>query len=161
VILGFQKILVTLDGSELAETAVEYAMRIADPNAHIHLLSVIVHDNTESLVAVANSIEIALTGAPAYPVLDHLTEAEEIAQTKVYLEKLKGRVEQHGFIVTIEAIAGNAVDSIVDAAANKQFEVIVMATHGRTGVSKLVLGSAVEGVLHRASCPVLVIPMTS
>jgi len=72
---------------------------------------------------------------------------------------LKSRIEQRGFSVTIEALPGNAVDTIVDTAASYQFDAIVMATHGRTGISKLVLGSAVQGVLRRAPCPVLVIPI--
>jgi nucleotide-binding universal stress UspA family protein len=159
--MGLRKILITLDGSDLAETALEYAIRVAEPGAHLHLLSVIVHDNTESFVSVANSVEIAFTGAPAYPIATRPTESEEINHAKVYLGKIKARLEQRGYTVSLEAVPGEVVSTIVEEAARDHFEVIVMATHGRTGFSKLVLGSVAEGVLHKSTCPVLLVPERS
>jgi nucleotide-binding universal stress UspA family protein len=52
---------------------------------------------------------------------------------------------------------GNAADEILASAREWNADVIVIGTHGRTGVSRLVLGSTAESVVRRASCPVLVI----
>ncbi len=159
--MGFRKLLVTLDGSNLAATAVEYAMRVAEPGSHIHLLSVLGYDRSDQFVSVANSVEIAFTGAPAYPIVNRPTQSTELTQTKVYLDKVKEHIVEHGFTVSVEAMTGVVVDTIVDEAARLNVDAIVMVTHGRTGFSKLVLGSVAEGVLHKAPCPVLLIPEKS
>jgi universal stress protein A len=53
---------------------------------------------------------------------------------------------------------GMPVDNIVEKAANEGVDLIVMSTHGRTGLEHMILGSVTEKVVARASCPVLVVP---
>ena len=55
---------------------------------------------------------------------------------------------------------GAAVSNIIDVAEREAVDMIVMATHGRTGLNHMLLGSVAEKVVARASCPVLVIPAT-
>ena len=59
--------------------------------------------------------------------------------------------------VSIEVRSGTAADEIVDAAIDYGCDVIIMATHGRSGFSHLVLGSVTEAVIRRAPCPVLAV----
>ena len=54
-----------------------------------------------------------------------------------------------------EIAVGDAVEEIVRTAAAAEVDMIVMGTHGRTGLSRLLLGSVAEGVLRRVACPVL------
>ena len=54
---------------------------------------------------------------------------------------------------------GAPADEIVGAARAWRADLIVLGTHGRSGVSRLLMGSTAEGVLRRASCPVLVVPV--
>jgi nucleotide-binding universal stress UspA family protein len=82
----------------------------------------------------------------------------EIVQTKTYLGQWKELIEKNGLNVTIEVTLGTVVDTILEEATRDGFDVIIMGTHGRKGLSKLILGSVAEGVLHRAPCPVLLIP---
>ncbi len=63
-----------------------------------------------------------------------------------------------------EIAVGDAVQEIVRVAAASQADMIVMGTHGRTGLSRLLLGSVAEGVLRKVACPVLFVkrpPMAS
>jgi nucleotide-binding universal stress UspA family protein len=63
-----------------------------------------------------------------------------------------------GVPVIMSATAGHPADEIVRYAAGHAIDLVVMGTHGRTGVSRLLLGSVAERVLCTAPCPVLVVP---
>ena len=60
-------------------------------------------------------------------------------------------------MVSIEVRSGTAADEIVDAAIDYGCDLIIMATHGRSGLSHLLLGSVTEAVIRRAPCPVLAV----
>ena len=62
-----------------------------------------------------------------------------------------------GLDVSYKTLAGNAADSIVEYAEDNQIGMIVMGTHGYTGLSRLVLGSVAERVVRSAHCPVLTV----
>jgi nucleotide-binding universal stress UspA family protein len=82
-----------------------------------------------------------------------------------YIEHLRGEVNyllmktgamQHP--VRIDIVEGSPVDAILDRARQERADLIVMGTHGRTGLSRLLVGSVAEGVLRHAPCPVVVVP---
>jgi nucleotide-binding universal stress UspA family protein len=58
---------------------------------------------------------------------------------------------------TWEVVHGTPLDAIVSRQATGGFDLVVMGTHGRTGLSHLLLGSVAEGVVRRAACPVLTV----
>jgi nucleotide-binding universal stress UspA family protein len=74
------------------------------------------------------------------------------------LDKLRDQVPE-GFTGTWEAkvIPGKAADVIVQTAQAQRVDLIVMGTHGRTGLSHTLLGSVAEAVLRHAPCPVLMV----
>jgi nucleotide-binding universal stress UspA family protein len=74
-----------------------------------------------------------------------------------YLQGLATRLNQQGVNAYAEIQHGNVVDSIVGM-AHDGFDVLVMATHGRKGLERVVFGSVAEAVLRRAPCPVLLLP---
>jgi glycine betaine transporter len=82
--------------------------------------------------------------------------SEEVRVRKEYLERVAKNLEQKGYVVTIDVPSGQVVDTIAKV-SQEGFEIVVMATHGRTGFTKFVLGSVAEGVLHKAHCPVFII----
>ncbi|MDA8161584.1 MAG: universal stress protein [Desulfobacteraceae bacterium] len=59
--------------------------------------------------------------------------------------------------VDYAVIVGDIVDEIIDYAEQKKIDLIIISTHGRKGLEKVMLGSVAEGVVKRASCPVLTI----
>ncbi len=154
--MAYLNILVTLDGSKFAEAEINAVTEIAPPGAHIHLLSVIdkepltalmarIYASTDELQTLNESVMLFRTEPPS--MLDLRDE---------YLEAVSDGLDQRKYHVTHEVRVGNVVDSILEAARDG-FDVIVMATHNRVGVGKLIVGSVTQSVLLRASCPVLVI----
>jgi nucleotide-binding universal stress UspA family protein len=156
--MGFRKVLVPLDGSQLAEVGLQYAQRVAEPPAEIHLISLVNDEHTEQqFVTIANSIEIAFAGTLAYPSAAAPTLEENIRLTKHYLEKVAERLSNRGYTIKVHALPGPVVDTIVDLAKDG-FDAIIIATHGRTGLAKLMMGSIAEGVIRKSTVPVLLIP---
>jgi nucleotide-binding universal stress UspA family protein len=148
--MGYNKLLIPLDGSELAELALQHIPRIAAPHAHIHLLSVFsVEEPRIDLATIAITVGTEVPRSLVKP-------SEEVRVRKEYLERVAKNLEQKGYVVTIDVPSGQVVDTIAKV-SQEGFEIVVMATHGRTGFTKFVLGSVAEGVLHKAHCPVFII----
>ncbi len=138
--MGYRKILVPLDGSKLAEQVLKQVEMIAAPVAHVHLISVISPLADPWMTSL--SIDKSETG-----------EARE-----AYLMGAGELLTLDGYWVTTAVRNGSVADTILDEASAGGFDVIAMATHGRTGLDRLVLGSITQAVLAKAPCPVLVFP---
>ena len=143
----FQRILVPLDGSELAENALPVAFRLAKNNrSDIILIRVPVLGDIAAYASAAGEIpwqeEIYDTG---------YQNAQE------YLHQIERRHDQPGMNIKTEIIAGDPASTIVDYARTENIDMIVMCTHGRTGISRWVLGSTTEKVMRHAHCPVFVV----
>ncbi len=91
------------------------------------------------------------TGYPAEALTNDFKEACE------YLARLTARLARPGRVLASDVRAGPVADTIVDYAREKQADLIVMSTHGRTGLSRWVYGSVTERVLRAAHCPTLVV----
>ncbi len=147
----FQRILVPLDGSELAERALEPAFTIAkQANGEVILLS----------VPFPKPIFVQEQGWLSTPLpVDSLNNTEkELAD---YLQAKTAVLSHPDCTVETEIIDGDAASVIVDTAAAKAADLIVMSTHGRSGFSRWMLGSVTERVLRNAPCPVLAIRSTA
>jgi nucleotide-binding universal stress UspA family protein len=146
-----REILVPLDGSLLAEVALQPATAVAKLwNAEISLLQV-VHSNL-----------VATDPALAYPVRynDELTPRRESAEA--YLREVVGRVRLTGAKVSGIAVVGTAgvARTLLEHAKPERIGLIAMATHGRGGVNRVVLGSVTNKMVRAAEVPVLVVPLS-
>jgi nucleotide-binding universal stress UspA family protein len=144
----FRTVLVPLDGSTLAEQALTPACRIAEKfgSALLLLRVVSLERSLPSLPLLAPRGE-AEAGAAPRPVMD---EAE------AYLTGLSLPVPIRS--VRTQVLAGAPPELIVATAASSEVDLIVMSTHGRTGLVRLLYGSVAEAVLRGASVPVLLVP---
>ena len=133
-------ILVPLDGSIVAEAALTPAVDLArEAGARLVLLR----------AAQAHTLPMA---DPIQAQVDVMREAQE------YLAAARARVTAAGVRdVEISAWYGPAVEAIVEAARYRHADLIVMSSHGRSGVSRLVLGSVAESVLRATAVPILLI----
>lgn len=140
-------VLVPLDGSQLAEDALEHARTIVDPNGKI------------TLVAAVDVPEIPIYGY--YPTVTVEYKAalnEMVPQAKTYLESVAKRIASDHLTVAIEAEIGEPADVITAAAEKYHVDAIVMSTHGRSGWGKWLFGSVTNKVLSAQPCPVYVVP---
>jgi nucleotide-binding universal stress UspA family protein len=139
-----KRLLVPIDGSDPADAALEFALE-EYPDADITLLSVI--DPTD---VGYGSIE----AAPS--TFEHLQEnAEE--RTQNVLDEASARAADHGVEVTTETVIGMPSRAIVEWAENNDMDGIVIGSHGRKGVTRVLLGSVAESVVRRSPVPVTVV----
>jgi nucleotide-binding universal stress UspA family protein len=138
------RILIPLDGSPLAESVLAHAMSLAEPEtSRITLLRVV---------------------APAYVATEFnaLAESEKVLQERVetahaYLGDLATRLSVEGYLVDTDVVVSSLpAATILDYARRHQVELICMATHGRSGVKRLLLGSVADKVLRAAEIPILI-----
>jgi nucleotide-binding universal stress UspA family protein len=138
-------ILVPLDGSALAEKALDYAVQIIAPKRRITLLCVI------EVPDVINTF---------HPLPTNLMMVEEnLASAREYLERVSKQLrEEHEVRVNIETRVGRPAEVIAEIAEQEFADAIVMSTHGRTGVERFLFGSITHKVLSSMPCPVFVVP---
>ncbi|HVO43633.1 MAG TPA: universal stress protein [Aggregatilineales bacterium] len=156
--MAYKNILVTLDGSELAEHALAYIPDLAAPGANVCLFSVVNADLISEMAKVGQVmgptftfVDSALREAPEE------NDQQEVAERHAYLRHVSAALKDRGLKVSTRVVVGSVVDLIV-LEAERGYDVLVMATHCRTGLSRLALGSVAEAVTHRVGCPVLLIP---
>lgn len=137
----YQHILVPLDGSELAETALATAFQLAEgTGAKLTLLRVV------------EPLPITIQPASYYK----LTEMAEQEATE-YVEELRHRLGETAVIPTIKLLRGDAAETILHYAQHHHVDLIVMTSHGRSGISRWYHGSVTESVLRGATCATLVL----
>lgn len=151
-------VLVPLDESALAETALPYALKIVKPDGKITLLSVI--DVSEF---VTPALYPSAIGPGPVPMAGFEEEIESMRMRrtdhlKTYLQQVCADITRNGLQIEILTKSGRPSETIVEVAKKLNVDAIVMSTHGRSGLSLLLLGSVTHKVLNTAVCPVFVIP---
>lgn len=138
----YQRILVPLDGSALAETAIPHA----------------------ELLAFATGAELALIRVTVLRFLQepggggHVVQEEgDRVEAEAYLQDRQKRLRARGINATCLVRTGGVAEEIVGYAAATKADLIVMSTHGRTGARLWAYGSVAEKVLRAAPCSVLVV----
>ena len=149
----FSTILVPLDGSDTAAAALPVAQEMASRfGARLYLVQA-VDTGAASLALGANAATGALTDPSA--ITAEVSERVEVA--KGYLSAVADQLAERGVTATYEVQDGPAGQGIIEAAAAAEAELIVMCSHGRTGLRRLVFGSVADHVVRHAPVPVLVV----
>lgn len=134
-----KQILVPLDGSPLAERALPYAESLARA--------------TEARVVLLRAVEAhAFTGRGRAKA-----RMAAMAEAEAYLDGIAAPLRERGLTVDAALPYGNAPDAIADEIAFRAIDLVVMATHGRSGLGRFVYGSVAARVLHEAEVPVLLV----
>jgi nucleotide-binding universal stress UspA family protein len=158
--LTYQRILVPLDGSERAAAAIPHAEALAKlANARLILLQVI---PSAAMLISDTAISSPGMGLPATdPFLSpgHYESVEKTLaeEARTTLETAAVPLTANGVQVETVILKGAPADSILAYAVENAIDLIVMSTHGRTGLARLVFGSVAENVLRHAACPVLLV----
>jgi nucleotide-binding universal stress UspA family protein len=143
----FNKILVPLDGSTLAEQALNPALGLAQWSGGEVILM---------RVPMYSSSNIPISPAYEYPWPQDVHTPIQGESAK-YLKNLRQSLAGERVPIRSLVVNGDRAGAIVDTAKMEKADLIVMSTHGRTGLSRWVLGSVTSRVLSNAPCPVLVI----
>lgn len=142
-----RRILYATDYSKASEPALQQAVDLARQN-NAELLAVHVMEPVAPYVAGDD-----FGGAELYMRLEESTKKD--AQTS--MQKLMQRLERSKIKAKSFLLKGTAHEQIVKTAKSKKADMIVIGTHGRTGLSKLFLGSVAGRVVSSATCPVLTV----
>ena len=144
--MDYRTILIPLDGSELCQFAVEAALPIAKAlRSRVVLCSAF--DCAPERFGIYNDSSI-----PA-EFKKEVRSHHEAALSKAHQRLLSEGVET----ATVVTEGAHPVELILERANKENADLIVMASHGRTGVPRFFMGSVTDGVLRQASCPVLVV----
>lgn len=148
----FRRILVPLDGSERAERAVLMAAHMARASSgSITLLRVV-----ETPVEYWSS----LAQVPSATLVETAIESD-IAESERYLTALAASPRLSGVTVQTVTLFGQVAPTILSTANTYDADIIVLCTHGRTGMTRWIMGSIAEKIAHHATCPVLILRETS
>ncbi len=153
-------ILVPLDGSRLAESALPLAEQLAKErdiqNTRIVLVNVCKPD-----LLPQGSYYMNPDYPPTTPLQYEDYVKQETAKTKdasrQYLERITQKIKLEGIKIKTEVLAGDAAEEIIKYANSHPFQVIVMTSHGHSGFKHLVLGSVAEKVVLETHTPVLIV----
>jgi len=142
-----QKILCPTDFSENSEHALKYALALATLSQAdlqlIHVVEPITYpQSTEFFEPVLDEVELMMKMEAAY----QKQLEDKVAALKEEYPKLTGKL-----------VTGNTFLEIIQAARDDEVDMIVMGTHGRTGLAHVLIGSVAERVVREAPCPVLTV----
>ena len=143
----YKKILVPLDGSELSESVLDHVVTIATGCKVPDVVLLRVRSPLDKSVREALDADIASKLDEAYH--------EEAAN---YLNEIATDLKEKGLAAQPAVLSGNPAEEIIDYAKDNGVDLIIMSTHGRSGVSRLVFGSVADKVIRLSEVPVLIRP---
>lgn len=139
----FSSILMPTDGSACSEAAIRQGLDLAKGLGATVTFLYVVEDPTRNLWL-----------NPEMPYVPELLKSIEDAG-KAALERALAMAAEKGLEADSKQVLAKPVDGILEE--SRQHDLVVMGTHGRSGIDKLLLGSVTDGVLHRSQKPVVVI----
>jgi len=145
----YTNILVPLDGSELAECVFPHLETITKGCGVSNVLLV----RAVEPFFVPSYVYASVVSAISPKEVD----AENRALARKYLDGVVSRLSLNGAQIKTEVIMGKAAEAVADYAAKNRVDLIIIATHGRSGVSRWVWGSVADRILRSACAPVLMI----
>jgi len=136
----YKKILAPLDGSEFSECILEHAKSIA------------LGCSTPDVVLL-----MVVEPAQLEEDLREKVDTKNKKAAKDYLAKVADRLKKEGLAAQSTVIVGKPADAILDYAAKNKVDLIVMSTHGRSGITRWAAGSVADRVMRNSPAPVLLV----
>ncbi len=145
----YKKILVPLDGSDLAECVLPHVQSIAEGCKAPEVV----------FIRVVEPFRSPVTGEGYYLTDENVKRInnESKSRAKDYLDQVVKKVKIEGAKITAVTMSGKAAEKIADYAVKNNVDLIVIATHGRSGVSRWVWGSVAEKILRSSCAPVFIV----
>ena len=144
----YKKIMVPLDGSELAECVL--------PHVEAFIKGFNISEVILARVVEPEALPYRGEGA-IDPELMAQRDADRKSSAKDYLNQIGERLKHEGTAVHAEVIVGRVTEGLADYAERSDIDLFIMATHGRSGITRWVMGSVAEKLLRSASVPVFMV----
>ncbi len=144
--LELRNILVATDGSRYSDAAASEAISIAKQcGANLVVVSVVPSEAESPFDIVHSEMQKGL-------IAD-----KEFQEAEKNIKSVKNLAEKEGINVSGFILAGRPYEAIIDTAKEKRADLIVVGSHGRTGIARLLMGSVTERVIGHAECAVLIV----
>lgn len=146
----YEKILAPLDGSELSECSLQ----------HIKAVAIGCQVPEVTLLRVTEPVSsLVFSGHPEMIDGNLVERLEEQSrdQAKNYIEKIAVRLKREGINIKTAIVSGSPADEILDYVKKNKIDLVIMSTHGKSGISRFAFGSVAEKVLRHSPVPVLVV----
>ena len=149
----YKKILVPLDGSDLAECSLAHVKAIATGcNVPEVILLRIIEPITSFDIG-----ELAASNAKLASQVEQNVEKMHKTQAMDYINEQVDKLKKQGLNPTGFTMSGKAAEEILNYADKNQVDLIIMSTHGRSGISRWAFGSVADRVVHYSTAPVLLV----
>ena len=143
----YRRILVTLDGSDLAEQALSTALVLAEQ-----------FDSELILLRVVMPLPISYRAGAASAAAIEAAEKDAVLEAADYLDGVATGIREKGFGVQVATRLGNPSKAIIEFVQQNQVDLLVMCSRGQTGPARWLLGSVTDHVVRASSIPVVVVP---
>jgi nucleotide-binding universal stress UspA family protein len=155
----FKHVLIPLDGSELAERALEQAEHILGAGEGEITLLTAVNPPEFFTYDSYNGQTLAPAMMSARAAVNYQAITDELVKdAQSYLDRIAQRLQSAGYRVHRKIEIGLPAEAILKTAEESRADAIVMSTHGRSGLSRWILGSVTHKVLSAANCPIFITP---
>jgi len=141
--LSFKMIVVPTDFSDYSLRALPYAISLAE------------RYGAKLKIAYVSEPALQVSDAAWVNVDDRAIDEKHLEECRRNMQKLVLEQIPDDVAVDAEILSGHPVDKIIALAHDVNADLIVMATHGRTGISHVLMGSTAEHIVRKAPCPVL------
>jgi nucleotide-binding universal stress UspA family protein len=149
----FDKVLVPLDGSDVSELAIPYAIELAKRcGSKVTLLQTV--ESLGQAIATMAPVDPVLVTAETTEQMIEGVEAEQKAAEE-YLTSTAAKFKAEGIDTGWVVLSGSPGLEILEYAAKEGLQLIVMATHGRGGMGRMLHGSVCDHIMHHTTLPVL------
>ncbi len=140
----FRNILVPYDGTNFSNRAFQKALDIAKKDG--------------SKITIFTVIEGEYSAIMGYSKMNPQVIKKQQSAAKKYIYKLESFAKNSNVQISVKIKQGTIiVKEIINFAKSKKFNLIVIGSHGRTGLNKLILGSVANGVVQQSKCSVMVV----
>jgi nucleotide-binding universal stress UspA family protein len=146
--MNYQHVIVPLDGSELAESVLPHLDAVAS-NCQI---------TTVELIRVVPPLEMHYKAALPFDARqEKQLNAAAIKEAEDYLQRIKKKLDATRMTVTVKVLSGSITDTMANYIDKSGADLLIMATHGRSGPSRWIWGSTAERLLQSSCIPIFLV----
>jgi len=152
----YKKVLVPLDGSELAECVLPHVESIVNGCTVKNVVFLRIVEPVSLPIGTVSDGGYIFTESDAAQIRTKV-DANSKTEAEKYLDQVVSQSKYGNASIKSEVVIGKTAESIAEYATKNEVDLIIIASHGRSGISRWVLGSVAERIAHITCAPVLIV----